>query len=124
MSDHRIGWCLMWPDGMVDMNERYAYLDNAQLAAERMRRRYRQQYRVVEVYWREVTPAEEPREVVEPAPAPAQRFVCLKCGWSGPQSDTYTYPAANSTRWHMGCPYAVVPVTDAKPAGAADGEAG
>lgn len=58
-------------------------------------------------------PAEEPREVVEPAPAPAQRFVCLKCGWHGPQSDTYMYPAPNSGRYHMGCPYAVVPVREA-----------
>lgn len=57
--------------------------------------------------------AEEPREVAEPAPAQGQRFVCLKCGWVGQQSDTYTYPAANSARWHMGCQYAVVPIGEA-----------
>lgn len=55
-GDNQIGWCVMAPDETVFLDERYAYLDNAQLAAERMRRRYGAGYRVVEVVWREVHP--------------------------------------------------------------------
>lgn len=62
-------------------------------------------------------PAEEPRQVVEPAPAPA-RYRCEGCGWEG--SDAWDHQGA-MVHGYGGEDVCgpVVPVLDAQPAGAA-----
>lgn len=69
-------------------------------------------------------PAEEPREVVEPAPA-AARWRCEGCGWEGEAADLATsnghvaiVPDANGDPEPNLCG-PCVPITDAQPAGAA-----